>query len=235
MIRRSLVKAAMLTLALIVVMPHASAADLIDLRGGASISGDPAAGQRKSETCAACHGADGFAPVPTFPNLAGQPAAYTYWQLVAFKQAARPESPMTPMVAALTDEDFRDLAAYYATLPVDVVPATPLPPADPVVLARGGMLFASGDPERGVPPCQGCHGADAGGLTEAQGAMASWPHLRGQQAMYLSQKLQKYHDGQDIDSTQDRIMQGVAHALQPQDIEALSTYLASLRPAAASP
>lgn len=206
--------------------------DVIDLRVTKDILGDAAAGRDKAATCAACHGANGIAMVPLYPNLAGQPAAYLYWQLVAYKRTARADSVMTPMVATLEDADMRDLAAYYASLPADVAPATPPAPAQPEVIARGESLFLQGDPTRGIPPCAGCHGADARGVGAAY---PHWPHLRGQQAMYLSVKLQKYHDGQEIDSTQDRIMQGVAQSLASEDIAALSAYLAGLVPAPASP
>lgn len=227
-IRRGLLAA---VCCLILASP-AMAFDLIDLRGGEAIGGDVAAGKAKSETCVACHGTDGISPIPMFPNLAGQPAAYAYWQLVAFKQAARPESPMTALVSTLSDEDFRDLSAYYATLSNDVPSATPLPPVDPEVLAHGESLYAGGSPERGIPACQGCHGIHGEGAVAATGAAAAWPHLRGQQGAYLTQKLQKYRDGVEIDSTQDRIMQAVARSLDEQDIQALSGYLASLRPVA---
>lgn len=219
-------------LVLLALCGSAHALDVIDLRTPVDVAGNAQAGKDKSTTCAACHGTEGIAMVPLYPNLAGQPAAYLYWQLAAYKKAARPDSVMTPMVATLEDGDMRDLAAYYASLPADVAPATPPAPADADVVARGETLFQHGDASRGVPPCQGCHGSDARGIGAAYPA---WPHLRGQQAMYLAQKLQKYHDGQDIDSTQDRIMQGVARSLDANDIAALSAYLAGLIPPPSSP
>jgi len=48
-------------------------------------AGDAAAGQAKSATCAACHGADGNSIAPNFPNIAGQGAGYIHKQLVEFK------------------------------------------------------------------------------------------------------------------------------------------------------
>lgn len=219
-------------LVLLMLCGSAQALDVIDLRTPIDVGGSAQAGKDKSATCAACHGAEGIAVVPLYPNLAGQPAAYLYWQLVAYRKAARPDSVMTPMVATLEDGDMRDLAAYYASLRADVAPAASPAPADADVVARGETLFQQGDASRGVPPCQGCHGSDARGVGAAYPA---WPHLRGQQAMYLTQKLQKYHDGQDIDSTQDRIMQGVARSLDANDIAALSAYLAGLIPAAPPP
>ncbi len=61
----------------------------IDLRRITPILGDAEAGRAKSEVCAACHGPQGIAITPAFPNLAGQRADFLYWQLVQFKRAER--------------------------------------------------------------------------------------------------------------------------------------------------
>jgi len=71
--------------------------------------------------CAACHGADGQGISPQFPNLAAQIPEYLVKQLKAFKvrsdgKPLRPSDVMTPIVAALTEGDFTDVAAYYAKL-----------------------------------------------------------------------------------------------------------------------
>src|SRR3546814_13006986 len=58
---------------------------------------------------------------PTFPNIAGQSADFFYWQMVEFKR--NPDSPMSPLVAELSEQDMLDLAAYYS----GIAP----PPADP--------------------------------------------------------------------------------------------------------
>ncbi len=79
-------------------------------------AGDAAAGKAKSAICAACHGADGISPSPLWPNLAGQKEAYLVKQIKAFKNGERKDPSMAPMVAALTDADIENLAAYYASL-----------------------------------------------------------------------------------------------------------------------
>ncbi len=81
-----------------------------------ALAGDAAAGKAKSAICAACHGADGISPSPLWPNLAGQKEAYLVKQIKAFKSGERKDPSMAPMVAALTDEDIDNLAAYYASL-----------------------------------------------------------------------------------------------------------------------
>lgn len=78
--------------------------------------GDAAAGKAKSATCAGCHGAAGISAIPMYPNLAGQKEAYLVKQIKDFKSGARKDPTMNAMVAALTDADIANLAAYYAGL-----------------------------------------------------------------------------------------------------------------------
>ncbi|CNH64872.1 putative cytochrome [Yersinia thracica] len=80
---------------------------------------DIEAGRAKSASCVACHGAQGKVSVPMYPNLAGQNAMYLEQSLAAYKKGARTGGQaevMRAYVANLSDEDFSDLAAYYASL-----------------------------------------------------------------------------------------------------------------------
>jgi cytochrome c553 len=86
------------------------------LSANVALAGDAAAGKAKSATCAGCHGAAGVSAVPTYPNLAGQKEAYLAKQIKAFKAGTRKDPSMNAMVAALTDADIANLAAYYAGL-----------------------------------------------------------------------------------------------------------------------
>jgi cytochrome c553 len=79
-------------------------------------AGDAAAGKGKSMMCGACHGTAGISAVPTYPNLAGQKEAYLTKQLQDFKSGKRNDPTMKGMVAALSEADMADLAAYYASL-----------------------------------------------------------------------------------------------------------------------
>ena len=77
---------------------------------------DIAAGKAKAMTCAACHGANGVSPNDMWPNLAGQKEGYLKKQIKALKDGTRQDPLMAPMVAALTDADVENLAAYYSSL-----------------------------------------------------------------------------------------------------------------------
>ena len=81
-----------------------------------SMAADVAAGKAKSAVCAACHGPAGISVSPLWPNLAGQKEMYLAKQIKAFRDGTRKDPSMAPMVAALTDADADNLAAYYASL-----------------------------------------------------------------------------------------------------------------------
>jgi len=85
------------------------------LSTGAIAGGDAAAGQKKSEVCAGCHGADGNSLVGANPRLAGQYESYLYQALTQYKNGQRESILMANMVANLSDQDMKDLAAWFAS------------------------------------------------------------------------------------------------------------------------
>lgn len=78
-------------------------------------AGDPAAGEQKSQPCQACHGPDGNSPTPNFPNLAGQHQTYLLQTLKDYKSGARKNAIMAGMATPLSEQDMKDLAAYYSS------------------------------------------------------------------------------------------------------------------------
>ncbi|ROT99795.1 cytochrome c [Marinobacter sp. R17] len=98
-----------IALALAVAMPLAAQAE-----------GNPEAGKAKAAVCAACHGQNGHAQIPTYPNLAGQNEQYLVMALKAYKGGNRQGGQaaiMQGQAAALSDEDIANLAAYFSSLP----------------------------------------------------------------------------------------------------------------------
>ena len=81
-------------------------------------AGNLDAGKKKSETCAACHGAVGISSNTSWPNLAGQQKAYLVKQMKDFRDGKRSDPWMSPMAKPLSDEDMADLADFYNSLPV---------------------------------------------------------------------------------------------------------------------
>lgn len=79
-------------------------------------AGDPVAGQKKSQVCQACHGADGKGTNPSYPVLAGQYADYMEHALKAYRDGGRDNVIMKGIAAPLSDQDIADLSAFYASL-----------------------------------------------------------------------------------------------------------------------
>jgi cytochrome c553 len=202
-----------------------------DLRSIEPIHGDAAAGAKKATACFACHGADGAPVAPTFPRLAGQRIDYLYHRLESFRHANPKDpyysvSPMTPMAAALSNEDMRDLAAYFASQAPRVADGASATAATP----NGEDLFLRGNPARGMPPCQGCHGAEANGPSASTDQYAAYPSLRGQSGLYVVARLTHFRDGQPSDTTNTFIMHGVAGTLDDDSIQAIAAWLGTLEP-----
>ncbi|WP_298633127.1 cytochrome c [uncultured Umboniibacter sp.] len=83
-------------------------------------AGDPVAGEAKAAVCTACHGADGKAVIPGYPNLAGQNELYLINSIKAYRSGDRKPvgngAVMAGQAAALSDADIENLAAYYAAM-----------------------------------------------------------------------------------------------------------------------
>jgi cytochrome c553 len=77
--------------------------------------------------CAACHGEGMNKPVVAeYPKLAGQHADYLYFALRAYKVTNNPtvgrsNAIMAGQVAQFSDRDLKDMAAYIASLPGNLV------------------------------------------------------------------------------------------------------------------
>ncbi len=75
------------------------------------------AGERRASACVPCHGEAGRAQSDQWPHLAGQHASYLEQAMKQYRQGARSESVMAPLVEPLDDEALADLAAFYAAQP----------------------------------------------------------------------------------------------------------------------
>jgi len=69
----------------------------------------------KATTCVGCHGADGNSMVPNFPKLAGQHASYLEKSLKDYRDGFRKNATMAAFAKGLTDQEIKDLAAFYAS------------------------------------------------------------------------------------------------------------------------
>jgi cytochrome c553 len=83
----------------------------------AAQAGNPAAGERKSATCAGCHGIEGWRnayPAYHVPKLGGQHAEYIVAALKAYQTKQRSHPTMQAIAATLSEQDMADLAAFFA-------------------------------------------------------------------------------------------------------------------------
>jgi cytochrome c553 len=84
----------------------------------AAPTGDAAAGAKKNQMCAGCHGIVGwrtaYPEVYKVPKIGGQHAAYIIKALQEYRSGERSHPSMRAITASLTDQDMADLAAYYS-------------------------------------------------------------------------------------------------------------------------
>ena len=85
-------------------------------------AGDARAGRQKLTTCQGCRGLDGLSKNPEAPNLAGQIEPYLVKSLTQYRSGDRKHETMNIVAKELSDEDIADVAAYYASIQVDVLP-----------------------------------------------------------------------------------------------------------------
>jgi cytochrome c553 len=85
------------------------------LVSSAQAGGDPAAGKAKAAPCAPCHGANGQGVAPN-PPLAGMAEDKFVQAMQDYKSGKRPNPMMKAFATPLSDDDFGNLAAYYASL-----------------------------------------------------------------------------------------------------------------------
>jgi cytochrome c553 len=78
-------------------------------------SGDaPAAIATIIENCRVCHGVGGNSFVPDYPRINGQDEQYLLEALKSYQNGARTNATMVYVVKNLTEQELRDIAAYYA-------------------------------------------------------------------------------------------------------------------------
>jgi cytochrome c553 len=168
------------------------------------VAGNAAAGKQRAADCVACHGAAGISPNDTWPNLAGQNAAYLVRILSAYKSGDQKDVAMTPLAQALGDADIQNLASYFAGLDCKGAPGEK----------------AAGDVAAGkslAKNCAGCHG-EAG-----IGSNPAWPKLAAQKPGYLVNALKAFKAG----LRKDPMMAGVSRGLSDTDIADLAAYYAA--------
>lgn len=175
------------------------------------------AGKTKSALCAGCHGQDGNSTNAIWPKLAGQHASYLTKQIREFKDGSREDAVMKGMVAALSDDDIADIAAFFESQKISAGAFN----VD--LVARGESIYRGGITESSIPACIGCHGPSGAG-----NGPASFPSLKGQHPEYLVMQLTKFKDGSRSNDP-GKMMQNLSKRMLESEMQAVAAYIAGLQ------
>jgi cytochrome c553 len=182
----------------------------------AAAAPDLAKGQTlATQVCGACHAADGNRGAPAFPIIGGQHPEYLVKQLGEFKAGKRKNPIMQGFAAPLSDDDIRNVAAFYASKP-----AKPGFAKSKDTIALGEKIWRGGVADRNIPACAGCHSPTGAGIP------AQFPRIAGQHADYTEAQLVAFRGGDRTNSTQ---MTAVAAKLNDREIKAVADYAAGLQ------
>src|SRR5882757_3921521 len=171
---------------------------------------DIAAGKEKAQICAGCHGDNGISQIENIPSLAGQPDQFIQWQLVFFRAGSRKNEQMQPIVEQITNDDIRNLGAYFASL----TPPKATQPDDDPDLSKKGAQAAVGR------RCASCH-------TDSFAGTKAVARIAGQREDYLLKALHDYKSGVRSGGGM-AAMAEVAYPLSEEEIAALAHSLAHL-------
>lgn len=185
------------------------AVTLFVFTSGATRAADNAAVKEKAEVCTGCHGENGVSQTENIPSLAAEPDQYLQWQLVFFRAGARKNEQMQPIVEQITNDDIRNLGAYFAALA-----PPPKTPDDNPDLSKKGAQAAVGR------RCASCH-------TDSFAGTKAVARLADQRQEYLVKALHDYKSGLRSGGA-GAAMADVAYPLSDEEIEALAHYLAHL-------
>lgn len=184
-------------------------------------AGDPAKGQQIASTvCAACHSADGNSTVAANPRLAGQSAEYLVKQLTdlakpAGDKSGRENPVMSAMATTLSEEDRRNVAAWFSSQP-----PKPSLARDKDAAEQGERIYRSGIPDKAVPACAGCHGPTGAGLP------VLYPRIGGQFSEYVVVQLKAFRDGTRRNNVP---MQQISFRMSDAEMNAVADFIAGLR------
>jgi cytochrome c553 len=184
-----------------------------------SSTGNPVRGEFISRRCESCHGVEGFSSQASTPNLAGIDAQYLWKELQDFRSAKRKSVIMQQIAGALTYRDAADVAAYFAMLPnapdAQFNPIFPQTLKDQSAIEIAQHLLAVGDPARGIPPCQACHGP--------LGNVRPAPSLASQNSDYVLSQLNDFASGARTNDV-NLPMRTIAAELFPNERQALAEF-----------
>ena len=210
------------------VLPSFLSVCALLLSFSAAAEGDAEAGKAKTLVCSACHGQTGISISNLYPNLAGQGEKYLLKQMQDIKSDARPILEMTGLLAAFSDQDLEDIAAFYASQEKEIMGSQAI--ADEAYglsseefLALGENLYRGGNLDTNVPACTGCHSPRGNGNDPAV-----YPALGGQHSEYILKQLTQFQNNLRTNDGDTLIMRGVAGPMSDLEMRAVANYISGL-------
>lgn len=180
--------------------------------------GDPTRGKELTSTCVACHSEDGNSPAGSFPSIAGQQPKYLLKQMQDIQSGERAAPLMTGILDNMTEQDLKDLAAFYGEQTAKGGAAKP------ELAEQGEAIYLAGVPRKGIAACTACHLPNGGGNNSAK-----FPALAGQWPEYTIAQLKAFRAGERQNDGDGRMMRIVAMDLSDGEIEAVANYLYGLK------
>jgi cytochrome c553 len=165
--------------------------------------------------CVACHTSDGTRGAPANPILQGQHPEYLVKQLQEFKSGKRKNAIMAGFASTLSDEDMRNVAAFYASKT-----AKPGAAKNKDTIRLGERIWRGGIADKQVPACAGCHGPTGAGIP------SQYPRLASQHSDYIELQMNGFRSGARANNAQ---MTAIAAKMSDLEIKAVSDYAAGLQ------
>lgn len=180
--------------------------------------------QIAEQVCAACHAADGNSGIAMYPKLSAQHADFIFRETKAIKEGKRTtgsSAAMAPMVQSLSDDDIRNVSAYYAKQNPKAGEANPKENVE-----LGKKIYRSGIPEKKVPACMSCHSPNGAGILGGGTAVTAYPRIGGQHGSYVVDQLKNYATGKRV--SPNAMMETIAERMNEAEMKAVGNYIQGL-------
>ena len=193
--------------------------------GAAQPKADVAKGKEiANNLCASCHSVDGNSGIATYPRLAAQLPNYLERQVHDIKDGKRAWGQsvamrVSPGVSTLTNDQIRDVAAYFATQAPKPGETNPKENAE-----LGAQIYRGGLAAKKIPACMSCYGPNGAGMPGGGSAILAFPRLGGQHKAYVVEQMKAFQSGQRKNS----IMADIANRMSEEELNAVGNFIQGL-------
>ncbi len=193
--------------------------------GAAQPKADVAKGKEiANNLCASCHSVDGNSGIATYPRLAAQLPNYLERQVHDIKDGKRAWGQsvamrVSPGVSTLTNDQIRDVAAYFATQAPKPGETNPKENAE-----LGAQIYRGGLAAKKIPACMSCHGPNGAGMPGGGSAILAFPRLGDQHKAYVVEQMKAFQSGQRENS----IMADIANRMSEEELNAVGNFIQGL-------